>query len=995
MSKTIALGLTGSEKSKVVPPFADLSALKRSTDLAAVVQARGVKLAKQGADMVGLCPFHEEKTPSFRVTPSKNLFHCFGCGAAGSVIDFVMKKDGLDKQGAIDWLIRQSHGAVRRADDLAELGIKNGELRMESQGASPQVTDTARATLLKRVVSFYAKTLMQDRDGFDYLKRRNLADPTALEVFQVGYCNGTLNKALPRGGEIVEQLKAIGILNKHGRESFFGRVTVPIFDAQGNVCGLYGRRLTDEEPKHLYLKGERRGVWNSTAAKLALSGVEGTNQTLFVAEAILDGLALWQAGFKNVIAIYGTEGFTPDHEKLLRENPLREVFLCLDNDEAGRAATERLKEKLPSLVKFVHVIQWPEEVKDACDFFLSRSAADFESLVPSKAQRDKGTEAQSEAEEMTMTADGFIAAYGSRRYELRAIEKPTAARLKATVKASSNAPTPLLPTTCVKRGASSAASGRFHIDTVDFFLSRSRRGFLIEAARLFQETPEVIEMDVNRLITQLETYVEKRAVESSPRVALVSEPDQAEAQRLGRSPDLVHEILRDVERLGVVGEGVNVLLHYLAMTSRKLDDPLAVHTLSSSGAGKSHLQDVVLSLCPEEDLIKVTSLSDRALFYKGENSLCHKVLAIEEVAGAFGARYAVRNLISQKILTVETTIKNPLTGKMETQVNTVRGPAAVFETTTEPETDAETKSRFIITTVDESAGQTRAIVEAQRQRHTVEGWERKLKRGEILRRHHAFQRLLKPVRVVNPWEPLLSYGDDRLLFRRDHPKYLELILAVAFLHQMQRPVKSHPGIGDYIEVALDDIAIANDLALQLFGHALDDLSPPSRELLRLIRDYVERRAAELKVEPVRVEFNRRELRQALKWSEYRLRCHLRELERMEYLLPVAGRHGQLYSYRLLDDVGEDEGRRHLPGLKSVEQIRQEAEKGGFVVPTSLPKMALRWSKSNFVGTSLRPTNEVLEGGFPSQKRNGKANFVAFSRGHIPGKLNGKRVEVGA
>src|SRR3990167_4602134 len=97
-------------------PFADLSAIKKSTDLVAVVQARGVKLTKQGGDFVGLCPFHEEDTPSFHVTPSKNLFHCFGCGAAGSVIDFVMKKDGLTKQEAIDWLVKQSGGAIARAE---------------------------------------------------------------------------------------------------------------------------------------------------------------------------------------------------------------------------------------------------------------------------------------------------------------------------------------------------------------------------------------------------------------------------------------------------------------------------------------------------------------------------------------------------------------------------------------------------------------------------------------------------------------------------------------------------------------------------------------------------------------------------------------------------------------------------------------------------------------------------------------------------------------
>ena len=107
--------------------------------------------------------------------------------------------------------------------------------------------------------------------------------------------------------------------------------------------------------------------------------------------------------------------------------------------------------------------------------------------------------------------------------------------------------------------------------------------------------------------------------------------------KLGRQPDLTGEILRDMERLGMIGETANKLIGYLVMTSRKLADPLALLILSGSGAGKSHLQDTVLSFCPDEDLIKLTSLSDRALFYKGEDSLKHKVLAVEELAGAEGA----------------------------------------------------------------------------------------------------------------------------------------------------------------------------------------------------------------------------------------------------------------------------------------------------------------------------------------------------------------------
>ena len=119
-----------------------------------------MKLKKAGLhDYVGLCPFHEEKTPSFRVTPAKNLsFTALACGAAGSVIDFVMKKDGLTKQQAIDWLVQQSNGVIQRGSAA----------RPESRPAPPQNP----AALLQRVVNFYARTLHKDRDGFDYLKGR-------------------------------------------------------------------------------------------------------------------------------------------------------------------------------------------------------------------------------------------------------------------------------------------------------------------------------------------------------------------------------------------------------------------------------------------------------------------------------------------------------------------------------------------------------------------------------------------------------------------------------------------------------------------------------------------------------------------------------------------------------------------------------------------------------------------------------------------------------
>ncbi len=914
----------------------DFAQIKRTTDIVAVMEAHGIALKHEGTDFVGLCPFHEDTRPSLRVTQSKGLFRCPACGAAGNVIQFVARKESLTEREAALKLCTSIPGVHRGADLPAVVSAPTTAAKK-----SFAVDEATRAKLLARVASFYAKTLFKDRAGLEYLKSRRLDDPAMVETFCVGYCNGSMRNALPKSGELIEQLQAIGILNARGNEIFYGRVVVPVYDGNGNVVGLYGRRLSDEEPKHIYLRGERRGVFNFIAAK--------TNQSLIVVESIFDAMSLWSAGLRNVIALYGKDGWTRDHETLLRENAVTEIVLALDNDARGQEAADALAAKLASLRKIVHRIAWPEGVKDANDFFLSRTGDDFRKLLPPPSS--PSPEATAREETITLKADGFALTISGRAYELCAIEKPSPSRLKATIKALSDAP----------------GGSRFHIDTVDFYLSRSRKTFIAEAARLFRETPAAIEADLNRLIVAMEKYVAQKLDGASAAVITVPDADKLEALRMGRSAGLADELQRDLGKLGIIGEEGNRLLLYLGLTSRKMEDPLAIQILSSSGAGKSHLQDAVLSLCPGEDLIKLTSLSGQALFYKGEESLRHKCLAIAEVAGAEGARYALRNLISEKKLVIESTIKNALSGRLETQLNIVHGPTAVFETTTDPDTDAETRSRYVLLSIDESSEQTRAILEAQRQSHTLEGRKRNKVRAALIAKHHAFQRLLEKVAVVNPFEPLLSYGDDRLALRRDHPKYLNLILAVTFLHQMQRPRKHDAELGEYIETTLDDIAIANDLAHELFGQSLDDLSFPSREALERISEHVDRRAVELNTAREKVEFSRRELRETFAWSDTRLRVYLRELVALEYLAPVCGRTGLRFCYRLIDSDPAVAGVRRAHGLKDVETLRREANLAGLN-----PDLAAQ--NGHLAATSPLPNGEVKKGASPSEN--------SFKRGHL-------------
>jgi hypothetical protein len=635
---------------------------------------------------------------------------------------------------------------------------------------------------------------------------------------------------------------------------------------------------------------------------------------LYITTRVIDAFRFWIAGFRNVLMLIGTFINRQLLETLFPENAFTKAWFCSSRTDTDTQTFNSLQHALagsPNVT--ISTIPWPEQITGPRDYFKNHTPEEFTSFLESlpKPKPASHSSAHSGSPCFTEVPEGMDATLDGRHYEIRAIRKPGPGRLRAILRAIGD-------------------NGRFVVETVNFYYLRSRRGFVAEAARMFHQPLTTIEADLASMTDELERYVQKLSGTTTGNpLPSIEAADRSEALRFGRAADLVDQIVKDMGTLGVIGEETNKLLSYLVMTSRKMPEPLALLILSGSGAGKSHLQDTALSLCPEEDLVKLTSLTDQALFYRGENSLRHKALALEEHLGAKGAAYPLRSLISARKLVIETTVKNPASGKLETQVNTVYGPTAVFQTTTNPNTDPETRSRFIMVSVDESPGQTRAILERQRHVHTLEALHLRQKRESIIRRHHTFQRLLKPLPVVNPYEPLLSYPDQHLLVRRDQPKYLQLILAVTFLHQMQRPVRHDPDLGDYLETTLDDIAIANDLAHRVLGNSLADLSTPARELLELTEEHLRKKHGTQEEHPT---FTRRELREAFHWGDTRLRVHLKELVDMEYAAPLQGRSGLTYQYCLLNYSDLVSGR-CLPGLKSVEQLRVEANLAG-IAPTS-------------------------------------------------------------
>ncbi len=873
--------------------------IKTTVDIKALIESKGIKLKKNGKGYFALCPFHHDKTPSLSVTPSKNEWHCFGCDKGGDVIRFVEMFDQVDFKEAVKRLTDSSFKAIEKP-------AKKKTSLKEPSALTPSPLTAKHTKLFNRVIDFYHTAFTEDTRAKAYLVERGVSDNAVLSDFKTGFANGTLLNVLPNDGDIIKQLKEIGILNKRGREHFYGCVTFPLYDLDGNPCGIYGRRINgmgeSGSAPHLYLTGERHGVFNWQAVK--------SHKEIILTESVIDSLTLINAGMKNTIPCYGVHGFMDDHLSLLKQLKTQTVYICFDPDAAGRESAVKVDKRLKAEGITMYIVNLPDG-QDINDFFLltANSIVKFKELL-NQSNPGAYPAVKEDKEKITKTEYGFVMTVAGRKYEVRGLLKRDT-KLKANIKG--------IMTENKKQ--------RLHVDTVDFYSARSRAYLSKGLCELFGEDAKIITADVEKLLEYAENY--KPSDEPENEKEEMTGKDRAGALKFLKNPDMFKEILKDFETLGYTGEEMNKLLCYIAAISRKMASPLSVMIQSRSAAGKSFLQDTVLSLIPADDYIKYTRLTDQALFYKDKDSLKNKILAIEELDGMNGAIYSIRSIQSSKKITIAYTGKDPVTGKMQTEENTVEGPLMVFITTTQVDIDGETASRFVFISIDESEEMTKKILAKQRQSHTMEGMMNKLKSSGIIKKHQNANKLLRPLHVFNPYADLLTFTSKSLRARRDHTKYLNLILAVAYLFQYQRKIHSmafNDKTIEYINVTLEDIEKANTIANYVLGRSLDELSPSSRKLLLLIKKMCEQ--SRKKKSPETHRFNRRQIREYSGWSDFQIRTHIRQLEELEYIYSTVGKRGKEYVYELVYSGGGEDGNPFLIGLTDIKQLKKKAKKAG-------------------------------------------------------------------
>ncbi|MDD6021249.1 MAG: DNA primase [Oscillospiraceae bacterium] len=325
-----------------------LEQLRANNDIVSVISPY-VELRRRGKNLVGLCPFHNEKTPSFTVYPDSQSFYCFGCGAGGEVISFVRRIENLDYYEAVKSLADRS--GISMPDDGYDDSLIVKRKRMLEMN--------------KEAAKFFYKTLMSDRgkEALNYYLNRGYTIST-IKHFGLGYApdswHGLLNhlKSLGYSYEEIYEADLAKKSTKNGKinyyDNFRNRVMVPIINVRGQIIAFGGRVLDDSKPK--YVNTSDTLVYKKSLGVFALNFAKNENDgSLLLVEGYMDVIALHQAGFTNAVAALGT-AFTPEMAKLLSRYA-SEILLCFDNDEAGKKATARALETFGSVGIKVKVIR--------------------------------------------------------------------------------------------------------------------------------------------------------------------------------------------------------------------------------------------------------------------------------------------------------------------------------------------------------------------------------------------------------------------------------------------------------------------------------------------------------------------------------------------------------------------------------------------------------------------------------------------------------------
>lgn len=426
---------------------------------------------------------------------------------------------------------------------------------------------------------------------------------------------------------------------------------------------------------------------------------------------------------------------------------------------------------------------------------------------------------------------------------------------------------------------------------LDLYNDTQLEKFIRKCAERLEIGTSILSASLSELTEELENYrlekLKEQEQDAKPNIKQMTLAEQENAISFLSSPELLQRTNDLIGQSGVIGEEVNRLLMYLIFTTRKLQKPLHVISLGASGTGKTYLQESVSKCIPPEEVVNITSLSDNAFYYFERKALSHKLIVIEDLDGAENALYPLRELQTKNKI-VKTIVQKNSKGETKSTHLVVEGPVSVAGCTTWEQVYEDNANRCFLLYLDDGKEQDKRIMNYQRAMSA--GQVDNYKQQEIQEFLQDIQRMIKPIKVVNPYADKLQLPESVFKPRRTNAHYLQFIEAVTLYNQYQREKCHDKETGEeYIEVTKEDIQEANKLLKEVLLRKSDELTGACRNYLQRLKAYLNKRKTYTNIE----------IRTHLRIKESTLRNYHKQLKELGYIRRNKDAKTKSFTYELL------------------------------------------------------------------------------------------------
>jgi DNA primase len=846
----------------------ELQEIKQRLTLAQVLQHYGLKPDKH---LRLNCPFHEDKTPSLQVYYKTQTAYCFSSnckthGKSLDVIDFVMHKENCTK-----------HEALEKCKEL----ISGTAIK---PSPAEQLTRTA---ILTKQFTYFRNAVHNSKPAQEYIQSRAL-DFTRLEI---GYNTGQFHHGTRKEEALIQSCIQIGLLSINDRLSRTGETAYKpfakyclVFALRNNinqVSGLYFRStINDSDQRHFYLK-DREGLYPKYPAP--------DTAKLILTESVIDAATLLQipaiTDHYSIVALYGTNGLTEEHLQAIQSLlQLTEIILWLNADEAGEAATQKHAQTLQALNKNLHItkVSMPtgEDINSLAqthhdetifiDLLNTRTDFSFSTENPTEQPKlfvaDPVKKTGSiEKEKTDVVTEPAPALDCSNPYKIR-YSTDTA---NYYVQGGLPKATDHMKIMLVIENKQTSFKAR---NRVDLYEDKQVEKLCKEVAEKLGLRKDLLEADLYKLTDLLDAERDKEQQQNTDTkpLQILNVKERTDLEGFAKKPRLVKRLNELLNQVGIVGEERNRIFLLLIAISHKMPETLHALIQGSSGSGKTRLLKQISDCMPTESVTKLTRLSDKVLYNFPESYFINRLLCLEDIDGlSEEAEFAFRELQSNGELNSATSIKLD-NGQITSGQKTVKGPIASLACTTRGEIYEDNMSRVFLIAVDESAEQTRRIIEYQNKKAAGEIDSRK--ETEIKTFLRNFVRVLAPYEVINPFANQIQLPQEAHKIRRLNDLFQSFVKMVTIINQYQRSQDERKRL----ITAIEDVETAIHIMFESIVLKVDELDGSLRQFYEKLKAYTSKKSRGY-------EFTRFEIREATGVGKTQQHHYINQLVALAYV----------------------------------------------------------------------------------------------------------------